>query len=449
MSSIKAALESDAEQGMREAFENQVEEVLENEERYRKNYDEVKVGLETEYPVVDENFDPIDHTVRDQVIEGLDFADVEVGGSQVEVRTDPVILDGLSELEKRMRLIEADMNDEAAARGVEVLRSGTHPLVDLDDIPISDGEKYQKVPGFHDRHRNGHVQESFGRRETIDPRNADIAGVINSTQTNIEAESFEDAVEKANYTYMISPFMSALSGNARFVDGKDTGFSDVRMPLWEKSHDVRTEDQLGEKSVDAGKLESYYDSLNDYFERVKSKPFILNDEEKQPAAMDIGIGTFWKDSRIKFKDEPEKDRHDAIVESRVVSTQPTIPEEIAMHGFFIGRIAYAQHEDESLMDIEDVNRNRYSAMHNGLDTKLYGADGELSEATEILEREIQKAEQGLEYAEIEDPGYMDLLYDRLDSGTPADLMAEGFNNARQEGMDRKEALKRGLDYQVK
>ena len=246
--------------------------------------------------------------------------------------------------------------------------------------------------------------------------------------------------------------MSSLSSNARFVDGRDTGFADIRMPLWEKSHDIRTEEELREEPVEAGKLESYYDDLEDYFSRVKEQPFILHKEE---AALDIGIGTFWKDSRIKFKQEPENERYDAIVESRVVSTQPTIPEEIAMHGFYVGRLAYAENEEihgegeEDLLDIEKVNRNRYAAMHNGLETKLYGTDGELYDATEVLEEELEKAEIGLEYAGIEDPGYMDLLHDRLEEGTPADLMAEGFNNALQEGLDREQALKRGLDYQVK
>jgi gamma-glutamyl:cysteine ligase YbdK (ATP-grasp superfamily) len=126
-----------------------------------------------------------------------------------------------------------------------------------------------------------------------------------------------------------------------------------------------------------------------------------------------------------------------------------------MHGFYVGRLAYSEMEQyhgedgEELMDIEKVNRNRYAAMHNGLETKLYGTDGELRDATEVLEEELDKAEIGLEYAGIEDTGYMDLLYDRLDEGTPADLMAEGFNNARQEGLDREQALKKGLNYQVK
>lgn len=451
MKSIEEALGSDEEQGMREAFENQAEEVLDNEERYVKSYDDFKIGLETEYPVVNQDFEPVNPEIRNQVIEGLGFADVEVGGSQVEVRTDPVKPGSLAELEAEMRLIEQDLRDEAAARGVEVLRSGTHPFVNLESVPKTDKPKYEEVPGFHDRHRNGHVQESFGKIESIDPRNADLAAVINSTQTNVEAPDFETAVDRANMTYMISPFMSAISSNARFVDGKDTGFADVRMPLWEKSHDIRTEEELGEETVEAGKLESYYRDLEDYFSRVQEQPFILHEEE---AALDIGIGTFWKDSRIKFKQEPENNRYDSIVESRVVSTQPTIPEEIAMHGFHVGRLAYAEMEEvhgedgEELMDIGKVNRNRYAAMHNGLDTKLYGTDGELHDATEVLVEELEKAEQGLEYAGIEDPGYMDLLYDRLDEGTPSELMEEGFYEARDEGKTRKESLAEGLDRTV-
>ena len=446
MADIREALQSEEEQGMREAFENQAEEVLENEERYKKSHDDFRIGLETEYPAVDEDFEPIDREVRNQVIEGLDFADVEVGGSQIELRTDPMRPDSLAELENEMRSIEADLQDEAAVRDVNVLRAATNPFVNLESIERTDQPKYDRVPSFHNQYRNSDVQDRFGRDQTIDPHNAGLPAAINSTQVNVEAQSLEDAVHKANYTYMMSPFLSAISGNARFLDGKDLGFSDIRMPLWEKSHDIRTDEQLGEETMPVGKIGSYFEEIEDYFSRAQDLPFVLHDEEE---ALDIGIGTFWKDTRIKFPDFYEEDGYSAVVESRIVSTQPTLEEEVAMHGFFLGRLSYAQEEDENLMEIEKVNRNRYAAMHNGLETKLYGTDGELRDATEVLEEELDKAKIGLEYAGIEDTGYMDLLYDRLDEGTPADLMAEGFNNALQEGLDREQALKRGLDYQVK
>ncbi len=445
MTDIENPLQPEEEQGMREAFENQAEEVLENAERYRSDGG-FKVGLETEYPAVDENLEPIGRETRNQVIEGLDFADVEVGGSQVEVRTDPLEPESLEDLEEEMRLIEADLQDEAAVRDIEILRAATNPFMDLESIERTDQPKYDRVPSFHNGNRNSNVQPEFGRSSTIDPRDAGLPAAINSTQVNVEAQSLEDAVEKANFTYMISPFLSAISGNARFMDGKDLGFSDVRMPLWEKSHDVRTDEQLGEETIPVGKVDSYFEDTQDYFSRVSDLPFVLQEEE---AALDIGIGTFWKDTRIKFPDFYEEDSYEAVVESRIVSTQPTLQDEIAMHGFYLGRLAYAQEEDEELMDIEKVNRNRYNAMHNGLDTRLYDTDGELQDATEVLQDELEKAEIGLEYAGIKDPGYMDALYDRLDSGTPSDLMAEGFHEARTEGKTRKESLAEGLDRQVR
>jgi gamma-glutamyl:cysteine ligase YbdK (ATP-grasp superfamily) len=444
MSEIETFLESEAERKMRESFDKQVNDVLENEDRYEKNYDDTKVGLEVEYPAVDENFHPVPSSARNEVVEQFEFTDLEVGATQVEIKTEPLKLSNLAELENTLKNRENALLEVAESKNAQLLRSGTNPVVEMDEIEKTDKPKYETVPAFHDKHRNGIVQESFGKIESIDPQNADIAALINSTQTNIEADNFDEAVEKANYTYMITPFLSAISTNSRFIGMKDTGYSDTRMPLWEKSHDLRSEEDLGEEPVSAGKLDSYYTSLEDYFDRVREEPFILHEEE---AAMDIGIGTFWKDSRIKFRDEPENDIHDVIVESRAVSTQPTIEEEIAMHGFLVGRLAYAQEEDEELMDIERVNRNRYTAMFNGLDEKLYSTEGEHKDAAEVLREELQKAEQGLEYAGIESDGYLELLYDRLDSGTPSDQMAEGFYDALENGSDRRDALKQGLENQ--
>lgn len=463
MSSSQQVSESEAEQAMRESFEQQVEEILESAENY-EHESTWKVGLETEYGLVDKNFRPVEHEVRDELINDLDFADVEVGGSQVELRTDPMIPESLSDLENKLEGNESDLIDEANGLGLNLVRSGTNPFVNTSDIPISSEEKYQKVPSFYEEARHEEVQESFGCKDVIDPRNSDLAALINSTQVNVQAEGLQDAVNKANFTYMISPFLSAISGNARFLEGKDLGFDDVRMPLWEKSHDIRDSDNF-EEELDVGKLDSYFladneedeTDIENYFRRVKEQPFILNDEEKRVAAREIGIGTYWKDSRIKFNHEPEEDEYETIVESRIVSTQPSMAEEIAMHGFYIGRLAYAQNMGkieenaegtEDLMDIQKVNRNRHSAMYNGLDTKLYSMEGELKNAEEVLEAELEKAEKGLEHIEIDDQGYLDLLYDRLDEGTPSDKMAEEYYQGFEEGKSRKESLDQALSKQV-
>ena len=462
MSSSQQIDESKAEQAMRESFEQQVEEILDSAEKYEAE-STWKIGLETEYGLVDESLTPVNHETRDQLIEDLEFADVEVGGSQVELRTEPLEPGTLSELEDVLERNESELVKEASKQGLNLVRSGTNPFIDTDNIPISSEEKYQQVPSFYEEARHSQVHEIFGGKDSIDPRNSDLAALINSTQVNVQAEGLEDAVEKANLTYMISPFLSAISGNARFLEGKNLGFSDVRMPLWEKSHDIRNPDSL-EEEMDVGKLDSYFlaesedeTNIENYFRRVKEQPFILNDEEKQEAAREIGIGTYWKDSRIKFNHGPEEDRFQAVVESRIVSTQPSIAEEIAMHGFYLGRLAYAQNigdieEDESdteeLMDIEQVNRNRHSAMYNGLDTKLYDTDGELRQAVEVMEEELEKAEKGLDYIDLNDSGYLDILYERLEEGTPSDQMAEEYYRTVESGTKSEESLNQALMEQV-
>ncbi|PSG99101.1 MAG: hypothetical protein BRC29_03165 [Nanohaloarchaea archaeon SW_7_43_1] len=443
MPKLEEFLQSEEETSMREAFDEQVQDILENEDKYRKEYDHPKVGLEVEYPAVDRNLDPITEETRNKIIDPFEYAVPEIGATQVEIKTDPIEPSRLEDLEDALENRESNIVNKAKSENVNILRTGTNPFVDMDNIEKTTDPKYERVPGFHDRHRNGVVPESFGKKETVDPRNADIAALINSTQLNIEADSFEDAVDKANYTYMITPYLCAVSANSRFIDGKDTGYADTRMPLWEKSHDLRTEDRL-EEDVDAGKMSSYYDDLKDYLGRVRSEPFIIHEEV---AALDIGIGTYWKDSRIKFRDENEEDIHDIIVESRAISTQPTLEDETAMHGFVLGRLAYAQNVEEELMDIEKVNRNRYSAMYNGLDTKLYTPEGDLEDAEKVLEKELEKAEKGLEYCNVEDDGYLDILYNRLDEGVPSAQIAEEFYSRKENESNTHEAMEKALKSQ--
>lgn len=412
--------------------------MLDRREEYRNEGDDLKVGLEIEYAAVDEDLNPIATELRDEIIDEPEFMDVEVGGSQFELNPEPFELESISELEEEMSEAEQDLKSRASERDVQLIRSGTNPFVTAEEAPISNEQKYQEVPESHRERRGEHVRESFGRKETVDPRNVDMAALINSTQINVEAESLEDAVEKANYTHMISPFLTAISGNARFLERKDTGFSDLRTPLWEISHDVR--DDPSEEGLKLGRIDSYHEDIEDYFGKISDKNFILTDEKHQEEPIDVAAGTYWKDAKIKL----ERDEKSAVVEARAVSTQPTVAEDAAMHGFFLGRLAYAQENNEELMGIEKVNRNRYTAMLAGMDSKMYGSDGELAPAEEVVEEELDKAREGLDYLGLESEG-LEILYDRIERGVPADRMAEGYEKARERGKSREEALLEGLE----
>ena len=433
-------LEPGKEEAMNQELDRQAQEAMEKE---FDTPEAVNVGVETEFPVWTENGEPVDEETRNELVEQVENVDMELGATQIEIGTDPIIgLESISEIEEEIRKAETPLREAAEEKGVVLGRFGTNPTVPLENIQRSNKEKYVLVPEVYDQLRNEDVQEIFGGKETIDPRNEGLPAVLTSTQLNLQAQDLEDAVDKANLGYAVAPYVTAMAGNSRILDGKDLGFDDVRMQLWEKSFDIRED---WDEEPDIGKLESYFDDFQDYVERVREQPRILNDEDYHEAALDVGQGMFWKDSRIKVMEDGELS-DEVLVEFRQNSTQPSPAEDAAVHAFYIGRLSYAQKEDEELPDIEKVNRNRYTAMHNGLDEKMYNWEDELVEAEEAVAEELGKARKGLEYADVEDPGYLDILENRLaNSMTPSEEMMEHYMEAMESGLEGRKAAARAAE----
>jgi len=272
----------------------------------------------------------------------------------------------------------------------------------------------------------------------------------------------EDAIEKANTGYALAPYITALSGNSRFIDGKDIEFNDIRMEVWEKAFDIG---DMEEDDLDIGKIDEYFQDLEDIKERMQEQPRIVNDirhegidekysEKMEKIPLNVAEGMFWKDARIKMTETIETEesikqqvRDDLLVEFRQNSTQPTLEEDIAVHAFYIGRIIYEQSDElegnSELLDIKKVNQNRYEAMRNGLNTELHDWKGEKKSAEEVIGEELEKAREGLEHA-IGDSSYLDILDCRLENKvTPADEVAEQFYNQllEEQGYETIEGIK--------
>lgn len=417
---------------MNEKLDEQADEAMEKDGSDNFNKPQsINVGVETEFPLWTKEGEPVDQKTRDQLAKEFENVDIELGATQIEIGTDPVIgLEKISDIEEAIWNVEAPLREEAEDQGVILGRYGTNPTVPLDDIQRSDKEKYIRVPNVYGKLRNADVQEVFGKNETIDPRNEGIPALLTSTQLNIQADDLEGAVEKCNIGYAVAPYVTALSANSRVLDGKDLGFDDIRMLLWETSFDVR---ENWDEEPDVGRLDSYIEDFDDYIDRVRKQPRIMNDEKYQEEALDVAEGMFWKDFRIKVMEDGELSDN-ILVESRQQSTQPSPAEDAAVHGFIVGRLVYAQNkgeiEDEAtgpeeLMDIEKVNRNRYISMHNGMDGKMYNWDGELEQPEDVLSEEIEKARKGLDYVNVDDSMYLDILENRLVSNmTPSEEMIE-------------------------
>jgi gamma-glutamyl:cysteine ligase YbdK (ATP-grasp superfamily) len=451
--SISDVLEPDNEERMNQGIKEDAERVRGQD---FEEPDGLTAGIETEYFIVDGSDQPISEQERDRLIgkgedaEGLENWDHELGASMAETASDPVRgIQDISQLEAAIRQPEEEMLRRLDGTEYQLIRSGANPNQDLEEIERTTEPKYVEVPDAYGEMRRSNVEgqdpdfsedlgvdrvtEEFGSEDTIDPRNEELPATISSTQLNVQAEDMDDAIEKANIGYAIAPYITALSGNSRFVDGKDLGHSDTRVELWEKAFDIGN---FEKDDIDIGKLDEYFQDFDDYIERIREQPRIVNDDSRETineetreavesVPLDVGQGMYWKDSRIKVMDGPEV-KDELIVEFRQNSTQPTAAEDTAVHAFYLGRMVYEQEQDSDLLDIGKVNSNRYEAMRNGLDAELYDWEtGETRDTGEVLGDEIERARQGLEYAGIEDPGYLDILEERLDRGlAPSDEVAE-------------------------
>lgn len=413
------------ERAMQVAFRRQVADVVNSPDKFIKKPGVLRVGFEMEASVVHTNGLPIHEHIRDAMCAEVPSADPELGAAQIEWRTDPIVLnelDGLAKLVEQARERDMQMVTAASHHDARILRIGTQPLIPLEQIERTSKPKYQKVPDFHNAHRT-HTETTLGIwEERVDVNNAAVVALLNSLQSNIEAESLEDAVDLTNRSLMIGPWVVALSGNARFIAGKDTFFNDVRATAWEISHDTRSDQERKDgKGLRIGLPTEYFSSIEDYFERVGSHPFILDDEQN---ALRIGIGLFWQDTRIKIID------NSAVVEFRPVSIQPTVEEDIAVMLFYLGRLQWSKMTQEQLMPIQEVRERRALAMQVGI--LPFG---------EELEREVRRAHDALVQLGMDSEDlapFFSILNERVNAKkTPADMFAEkvhAFTGEREDAL---------------
>jgi len=412
------------EQAMKSAFQVEVNGILANKDRFQKVPGQIKVGFEMEAALVDHLGIPVPEAVRDSIKDGVPGADPELGASQIEWRTDPIQLErdgGLQTLIAQARERDTQMRESASMHDAVLLRTGTQPLIALNQIERTNKPKYKKVPDFHDRHRNRKDTKIGFWEDAVEVR-ADVVALLNSLQCNLEAENLEDAVDLTNRSLMIGPLVVALSGNARFLEGKDTTFNDVRTTAWEISHDTRTdEERKAEKGLRIGLPVDYFTDMQDYFDRVGSHPFILDDTNN---ALRIGIGLFWQDTRIKIIGDS------AVVEFRPVSIQPSVEEDIAVMLFYLGRLQWSKQSQEQLLPIEEVRQMRALAMQVGILPFAGGLSQELTRAQEGLKN------CGMKQAELEP--FFAILNKRVqDKKTPADVFAEkvhAFHGSREDAL---------------
>lgn len=436
------------------AFGEQKEKLLSQPDRFVKTEPVERVGIESEVAVHAAMEARELTNLRDEILaEHPGFTDTELGAVQIEVRTPPVDLstaDGVSALKGIYGDHLALVRGSAHRRGAKILRAGANPFFPAVGAPRTEKPKYRLVPDFYNRNRSPLVDTVIGLgANRLNVGDAAIVSLFQSFQVNLEASSLEDACEKMNYSLGIAPYLLSFSGNARYLNGADTKMQDMRFIGWEKSHDTRTicDTKLHdarllswERSFDVRPPESgdwknelrvglpgrYFRNIADYLERAGTFPFILHSPE---AALAISIGMTWLDARVKFIGDS------SIVELRLLSTQPSMEEEVVLLLLYLGLLREAQERRAPLMPIEMVRENRLTAMLYGTEKPMWFLDGagrgvKLS-AIQGLSFELEKAKNGLRRLGILSSLDEELLREMFRLGSPSQRLAARLNGTEK------------------
>ncbi|MFT4261592.1 MAG: glutamate-cysteine ligase family protein [Candidatus Woesearchaeota archaeon] len=362
----------DLEKRMKKAFDEKSKKVLSRVVGSKESVP--KVGIELELGVFDENAKPATRQdVKDRKIAK------ELGHHQIEVVTDPLLIRSLEGFKDSYL---TDLGNTLSKIKQKVSSVGSIPNLNLKDFAITPNEdKYEKVPSFN----NERVSKEF---KTLFPElDARHVGLFNALQLNVDCKSVDDAVDKLNKSLSISPYLVAIFGNAKYINSKESGFKDCRVKVWEETHDTRNSVERNEdKETRIGLPKRYFSSIEDYFTRVSSHPFILDHE---PAAFEIGIGLNWHDARIKFVEK--SNGYLPLVEMRSLSSQQSAKEDVAATLMYIGLLEY----ESKLQSMENLRFNRESALKDGLEGVMIDEGGRFRSTLDVAKDKALNAREGL------------------------------------------------------
>lgn len=435
------------EEYMRGEFIKVASGIVEHQETFNQDDSTLLAGIELELPLVNSDMSLASQQVRDGIIAKVPNTSVELAAHQIELTPEsPADLKSdLLSLEKAMEEVVTKVKETAKVTDTRWIRLGSYPLCRISDVDYTKGKpkyiKYERSPRWHmDNQRPDAEKYILTREGPLDVSSGYIVGLMSAVQVTIDALSMEDAIDKLNRSFMISPLAVALASNSSYLAHLDTGYTDVRFITWEISHDTRTEEEV--KSgfpTRVGLPARYFVDINDYFNQVLSYPFVMNDTISLEHAFEVGNGIFWRDVRIKFF----RDKNKLGIEFRPVAIQPSLHEDVSIMLFYIGRLLWSQKNKEALLDMSLVRENKLNAMSVGMKSLLYttasGGSVIRVPASCILPDEIYKARKGLELLGSDSwklDHYLDTMMVRLKLGSPA----EQFNKAieRKKSMNERE-----------
>ena len=135
----------------------------------------------------------------------------ETQDSVLELATTPH--DGVEAAAAQLRALRARLAHELSPLGLRAAGCGTHPVAVWNDVRISGGERHQEVYGS--------MRELARREPTF------------GLHVHVGVADAEDAITLYNRLRCHLPLLLALSANSPYWQGRDTGLSSARTPIFQ------------------------------------------------------------------------------------------------------------------------------------------------------------------------------------------------------------------------
>ncbi len=408
-----------------------------------------KVGIETEYLLVDNQGKLIPEAVRNRILEHVPHSSAELGMSTIETHTAPVLMsDSNHSMLQEMRAIEREAVDAASSQGCRLVRIGSYPgsFADLDITQQPD--RYQwlmdlshKLHGVDDDSRPlvqlGNI--------TLPRRRCDVMSGCQSIHMNIQLPAGETAIWRLNKMLELVPYLVALAAHSSLMNCSPTGMREFRIPLWEPLFNFpRVDAEYGVNTRRTGFPDYYYRNWDDYWRDVGRKLYFATDTRQ---AFDSNMKQFWR--AVRLKPCPGR-RQDCLLEIRTFSTQPTLEEDAALY-LVVGALL---HEPDwmarPLLPLEYARVNLDQASKYGMEADLYTFDETrkivLRPAVEIVGDLLERAIRLWRGVSPEHADLIGLLQRRLqpEGATPALESVRRFEQAQQAGASSHEAAQQVL-----
>ncbi len=329
--------------------------------------DEVfRVGVEVEACLLDDKALPVSANPLIKELGSRFDVDHEYGKCQFEVKTDPISMGNLSEIntffEGFLDYLSVAIKKVYKNRNVIPVFLGGNPSPEIFKRKfITKNDRYQML---YEWQKNMPDIEIDGQK--FKPR--DIATSIQGFHLHLQGKNPIYTANMFNHILNLIPSAILLGSNSRLFAGRLFSFYEPRVYLYDHSE---------QQNSGFPAISKYLNSIEDYIDYIVSRP---NSDSKDYFGL-------------------EKERHDDIrirlnsefyrVETRIMSVQPTPKEMVAMIEFFIGYLNRSILEGRALRPLSSLREERMAVIRSGFKAKTH------FDLSDSVRSQIHVAKKGL------------------------------------------------------